>query len=348
MRLMVTGGLGFIGSAVVRHFAAEKNCQVLNVDKCTYAGNPASLASVQNNANYQYLAADIADSAAMSQAFSDFQPDAVLHLAAESHVDRSIDGPGDFVHTNLVGTFTLLQAALTYWKDLNGAQQNDFRFLHISTDEVFGSLGDTGAFTETTPYQPSSPYSASKAGSDHLARAWQHTYGLPVIVTNCSNNYGPFQFPEKLIPLVTLRGLASEPLPVYGQGTNIRDWLYVDDHVKALRCVLEKGTPGETYNIGGQCELTNLEVVESICALLDSQQPDTGPHKDLIEFVTDRPGHDFRYAMDTSKISTELGWAPVENFSSGIEKTVSWYLQNRDWWQAILDGSYRLERLGNS
>ena len=348
MRLMVTGGLGFIGSAVVRHFAAEKNCQVLNIDKCTYAGNPASVASVQSNTNYQYLAADIADSAAMAQAFSDFQPDAVLHLAAESHVDRSIDGPGDFVHTNLVGTFTLLQAALTYWKDLGNTQRNDFRFLHISTDEVFGSLGDTGAFTETTPYQPSSPYSASKAGSDHLARAWQHTYGLPVIVTNCSNNYGPFQFPEKLIPLVTLRGMSGEPLPVYGQGTNIRDWLYVEDHVSALRCILEKGTPGETYNIGGQCELTNLAVVESICTILDSQQPDAGPHKDLIEFVTDRPGHDFRYAMDTSKISTELGWAPVESFSSGIEKTVNWYLQNRDWWQAILDGSYRLERLGNS
>jgi len=348
MRLMVTGGLGFIGSAVVRHFAAERNCQVLNIDKCTYAGNPASVASVQSNTNYQYLAADIADSVAMAQAFSDFRPDAVLHLAAESHVDRSIDGPGDFVHTNLVGTFTLLQAALAYWKDLDGKQQDDFRFIHISTDEVFGSLGATGAFTETTPYQPSSPYSASKAGSDHLARAWQHTYGLPVIVTNCSNNYGPFQFPEKLIPLVTLRGLGGEPLPVYGQGANIRDWLYVEDHVSALRCILEKGIPGETYNIGGQCELTNLEVVESICTILDSQQPDAGPHKDLIEFVTDRPGHDFRYAMDTSKIGTELGWAPAESFSSGIEKTVNWYLQNRDWWQAILDGSYRLERLGNS
>jgi dTDP-glucose 4,6-dehydratase len=348
MKLLVTGGLGFIGSAVVRHFAEQADHQILNIDKCTYAGNPASVASVVGKANYSYLQADIADAAAMAKAVSEFEPDAILHLAAESHVDRSIDGPGDFIHTNLVGTYTLLQAALEYWKNLGTVQRKAFRFLHISTDEVFGSLGDTGAFSESTPYQPSSPYSASKAGSDHLARAWQHTYELPVIVTNCSNNYGPFQFPEKLIPLVTLRGLANEALPVYGRGTNIRDWLYVEDHVSALRCVLENGAPGETYNIGGQCELSNLQVVESICAILDSQKPGDEPHKALIEFVTDRPGHDFRYAMDTTKISTELGWSPTENFSSGLEKTVHWYLQNRDWWQAILDGSYRLERLGKS
>ena len=282
----------------------------------------------------------------MADAFQQFRPDAVLHLAAESHVDRSIDGPGDFIHTNLVGTFSLLQAALGYWRSLAESAQNNFRFLHISTDEVFGSLGPTGSFTETTPYQPSSPYSASKAGSDHLARAWQHTYGLPVIVTNCSNNYGPYQFPEKLIPLITLKGIAGETMPVYGKGDNIRDWLYVDDHVSALACVLEKGSPGETYNIGGQCELSNLDVVKTVCKILDTQIPGKAPHEELIRFVTDRPGHDFRYAMNTGKISSELGWQPAETFASGIAKTVRWYLDNRTWWQSILDDSYRLERLG--
>jgi dTDP-glucose 4,6-dehydratase len=346
MRIIVTGGLGFIGSAVVRHYVAETEHDVLNIDKCTYAGNPASVAMVADKPNYTHMHADIADAEAMATAFHDFKPDAILHLAAESHVDRSIDGPDDFIQTNLVGTFTLLQAARNYWDNLPEKQQTDFRFIHVSTDEVFGSLGDTGAFTETTPYSPNSPYSASKAGSDHLARAWHHTFGLPIIVTNCSNNYGPFQFPEKLIPLVTLKGIANEALPVYGQGTNIRDWLYVDDHVSALRCILEKGTPGETYNIGGQCELSNIEVVKTICDILDKHQPAQAPHASLIEYVRDRPGHDYRYAMNTDKICTELGWVPVENFASGIEKTVNWYINNTGWWQSVLDGSYRLERLG--
>jgi len=346
MKLLITGGLGFIGSAVVRDLAADSGNTVLNVDKCTYAGNPASVSSVADNENYRLLRADIADTDAMQDAFARFKPNAVMHLAAESHVDRSIDGPGDFIHTNLVGTYTLLQAARNYWEKLPTNERESFRFLHVSTDEVFGSLGDSGAFTETTPYQPSSPYSASKAGSDHLARAWQHTYGLPVLVTNCSNNYGPYQFPEKLIPLVTLKGLAGEPLPVYGKGENIRDWLYVEDHVDALKCVLSKGTPGQTYNIGGQCELTNLEVVRAICAILDKHQPDKAPHSDLIEFVTDRPGHDYRYAMDITRINNELAWQPAETFASGIAKTVEWYIANSQWWQAVLDGSYQLERLG--
>ena len=345
MKLLVTGGLGFIGSAVVRHFTQLPNTTVLNIDKCTYAGNPASVANV-NSDSYRYIKADIADAVAMQQAFEDFQPDAVMHLAAESHVDRSIDGPDDFMQTNLIGTFTLLQAARHYWDKLETEAKNNFRFIHVSTDEVFGSLGDTGAFTESTAYEPSSPYSASKAGSDHLARAWQHTFGLPVIVTNCSNNYGPYQFPEKLIPLITLKGLATKPLPVYGKGDNIRDWLYVDDHVSALACVLGKGTPGETYNIGGQCELTNLEVVKTICGIMDNHQPDKAAHETLIEFVNDRPGHDFRYAMDITKINRELGWSPAETFSSGIAKTVKWYIENPAWWQAIMDGSYQLERLG--
>jgi dTDP-glucose 4,6-dehydratase len=347
MKILVTGGLGFIGSAVVRHFTSLPETTVLNIDKCTYAGNPASVANV-DTASYQHVAADITDATAMAAAFADFRPDAVLHLAAESHVDRSIDGPDDFMQTNLIGTFTLLQATRNYWDTLATAEQSQFRFIHVSTDEVFGSLGKEGAFSETTAYDPSSPYSASKAGSDHLARAWQHTFGLPVIVTNCSNNYGPCQFPEKLIPLITLRGLANEPLPVYGKGDNIRDWLYVDDHVSALACVLAKGIPGETYNIGGQCELTNLEVVKSICALLDSHQPDSAPHEGLLEYVQDRPGHDYRYAMDISKIQRELGWSPAETFATGLAKTVQWYIDNPGWWQAILDGSYQLERLGNS
>ncbi len=348
MRLIVTGGLGFIGSAVVRQFAADPANTVLNIDKCTYAGNPASVATVSGQANYAHLQADIVDSEAMQQAVEDFRPDAILHLAAESHVDRSIDGPGEFISTNVVGTYALLQAARNYWERLPAAERERFRFVHISTDEVFGSLDATGAFTETTPYQPSSPYSSSKAGSDHLARAWHHTYGLPVIVTNCSNNYGPYQFPEKLIPLVTLKCMAGEPIPVYGKGDNVRDWLFVEDHVSALATVLGKGVPGETYNIGGECEKSNLEVVKTICAIVDDIRPDGAPREKLIEFVTDRPGHDFRYAMDISKIRAELDWSPAENFTTGIEKTVRWYFDNAPWWQAILDGSYRLERLGVS
>ena len=348
MRLLVTGGLGFIGSAVIRRFVADAGNQVLNIDKCTYAGNPASVAMVSDRDNYHYLQADIADVAAMTQAFAEFAPDAVLHLAAESHVDRSIDGPAEFIRTNLVGTFSLLEAGRNYWQQLPDDYRERFRFVHVSTDEVFGSLGTTGAFTETTPYQPSSPYSSSKAGSDHLARAWQHTYGMPVIVTNCSNNYGPYQFPEKLIPLVTLKCLAGEAIPVYGKGDNVRDWLFVEDHVSALATVVANGVSGETYNIGGGCELSNLEVVNTICSIVDELRPEGAPRDRLIEFVKDRPGHDFRYAMDITKINRELGWQPAADFESGLRKTVLWYIENQPWWQAVLDGSYRLERLGTA
>jgi len=346
MRLLITGGLGFIGSAVVRNLVRNPEHTVLNIDKCTYAGNPASVDEISGHANYAHAAIDIVDAQAVERTLLDFAPDAVLHLAAESHVDRSITGPSDFIQTNLVGTFNILQSARSHWGSLPASAAEAFRFIHISTDEVFGSLGETGAFSETTPYQPSSPYSSSKAGSDHLARAWFHTYGMPVIVTNCSNNYGPYQFPEKLIPLVILKCLAEEAIPVYGKGENVRDWLYVEDHVSALLRVLERGVPGETYNIGGECEITNLDVVKTICALVDQQKPGQCKREELIEFVTDRPGHDFRYAMDIGKIKTELDWQPAENFQSGIEKTVRWYLANQPWWQSILDGSYQLQRLG--
>ncbi|MEC9375323.1 MAG: dTDP-glucose 4,6-dehydratase [Pseudomonadota bacterium] len=347
MKLLVTGGLGFIGSAVVRHFASKKEFTILNVDKGTYAGNPASVSTITNNKNYKLFQEDIADGDKIREAFVSFKPDIVLHLAAESHVDRSIDTPENFINTNLVGTYSLLNNAFQYWSALNSDYQQKFKFIHVSTDEVFGSLGKKGKFNENFPYNPSSPYSASKAGSDHLARAWQETYGLPVIVTNCSNNYGPYQFPEKLIPLMILKGLEGKPMPVYGEGKNIRDWLHVDDHVAALEDIIQKGEPGETYNIGGNSEYTNIEVVETICGILDKIRPDHTPHKNLISYVKDRPGHDFRYSMDINKISRELGWKPRISFEIGLENTVKWYLENTLWWQAVLDGSYRLERLGN-
>jgi len=340
-RCMVTGGCGFIGSALVRHLCREGR-EVLVVDKLTYAGVPESLKEVDGK--YRLLVADICDAPAMEKAFAEFRPDTIFHLAAESHVDRSIDGPGEFVRTNVTGTATLLQVALKYWKEVN----RDFRFQHISTDEVYGTLGETGYFTERTPYSPHSPYSASKAASDHLVRAWHDTYGLPVLITNCSNNYGPYHFPEKLIPLVILNCLDGKPLPVYGKGANIRDWLYVDDHVKALCLVNEKGVSGETYNVGGHNERTNLEVVQTICRILDEMRPraDGSKYESLITYVTDRPGHDLRYAIDPAKLMTELGWKPEENFDSGIRKTVRWYLENDWWWKPIHEGRYSGQRLG--
>ena len=345
-RILVTGGAGFIGSAVVRQLLAETDAFVVNVDKLTYAANLSSLPGAEANPRYAFEKVDICDAAELARVFDTHQPDAVMHLAAESHVDRSIDGPGAFIQTNVVGTFRLLEAARGYWSALPAERKERFRFHHISTDEVFGTLGDDGFFTETTAYSPNSPYSASKASSDHLVRAWHETYGLPVVLTNCSNNYGPYHFPEKLIPLMILKGLAGEKLPVYGKGDNIRDWLYVEDHARALRLVLEKGRIGESYNIGGHNERTNLEVVRAICAHLDEMHPAGAPHDRLINFVTDRPGHDKRYAIDAGKIERELGWTPQETFESGLRKTVAWYLENRDWWQAILNGSYRGERLG--
>ncbi|NYZ17740.1 dTDP-glucose 4,6-dehydratase [Azospirillum sp. RWY-5-1] len=345
-RILVTGGAGFIGSAVIRQLLAETDAHVVNVDKLTYAANPASLPGAEGNPRYAFEKVDICDGEELRRVFAQHRPDAVMHLAAESHVDRSIDGPGAFIQTNVVGTFRLLEAARGYWLDLPEAERAAFRFHHISTDEVFGSLGAEGFFTETTPYSPNSPYSASKASSDHLVRAWHETYGLPVVVTNCSNNYGPYHFPEKLIPLVILKGLHGQPMPVYGKGDNVRDWLYVEDHARALRLVLERGRIGESYNIGGFNERTNIAVVRGICALLDEMNPAGAPHDRLITFVTDRPGHDQRYAIDAGKIERELGWRPQESFESGLRKTVAWYLENRSWWQAVMDGSYRGERLG--
>jgi dTDP-glucose 4,6-dehydratase len=347
-RILVTGGAGFIGSALVRHLIANTEHEVLNVDALTYAGNLSSLAEVRESNRYRFAKADICDQAEIAALIADFRPQVVTHLAAESHVDRSIDGPAAFIQTNLVGTFSMLSAALDHWRGLDGAEKQAFRFHHISTDEVFGALGDDGFFTEETPYDPRSPYSASKAGSDHLVSAWHHTYGLPVLITNCSNNYGPYHFPEKLIPLMIIKCLAGEALPVYGKGANVRDWLYVDDHVRALTAVFERGVPGESYMVGGRSERTNLAVVETICDTLDQIRPraDGRSYRDQISFVADRPGHDFRYAIDASKLERELGWRPQESFETGIAKTIRWYLDNEAWWRPILERNYAGERLG--
>src|SRR3982750_1448100 len=345
MRVIVTGGAGFIGSALVRFLVLEKGYEVLNGDALTYAGYLPSLRAVEGKPGYRFLHANICDRAAMDEAIGGFRPDRIMHLAAESHVDRSITGAADFIQTNVVGTFTLLESARDYWSALEDGAKNDFRFLHVSTDEVYGSLGDDGLFREDTPYDPSSPYSASKASSDHLAMAWQRTYGLPVVVSNCSNNYGPYHFPEKLIPLTILNALAGERLPVYGKGENIRDWLYVEDHARALDMIAERGRVGETYNVGGRNERCNLDVVRGICRVLDELAPSNRPREELIEFVTDRPGHDARYAIDATKLETELGWRALENFESGIVRTVQWYLEN-DWWWRPLRERYSGERLG--
>jgi dTDP-glucose 4,6-dehydratase len=346
---LVTGGAGFIGSALCRQLIRETDHRVANVDCLTYAGNLESLAEARVDARHAFYRVDICDTAALRAVFEREQPDAVLHLAAESHVDRSIDGPAAFVKTNVLGTCAVLEATLRHWRGLTASRRDAFRLIHVSTDEVYGSLGESDRFTEETPYAPSSPYSASKAGSDHLARAWHHTYGLPVVVTNCSNNYGPYQFPEKLIPLMILKGLAGAALPVYGRGENIRDWLFVEDHARALRTVVARGAPGETYNIGGNCERRNIDVVRAICALLDELRPDpNGPHDRLIEYITDRPGHDFRYAIDASKIQRELGWSPREDFDAALHKTVQWYLDNRGWIERVMSGAYRGERLGHT
>jgi len=356
-RILVTGGAGFVGSAVVRHIINDTDYVVINVDKLTYAGNLESLVSVSDNSRYLFEKIDICDGVELKRIFNQYRPDIVINLAAESHVDRSIDGPAEFIRTNIVGTYTLLDQARAYWSQLESNKKEDFRFLHISTDEVYGDLphpdeleeGQCGAvplFTETTTYSPSSPYSASKAGSDHLVRAWQRTFGLPTLVTNCSNNYGPYHFPEKLIPLVILNALEGKPLPLYGKGNQIRDWLYVEDHCRALVLVATQGKVGESYNIGGYNEKKNIEVVQTICNILDEVQPKDTSYKEQITFVADRPGHDMRYAIDANKIQRELGWLPQETFESGILKTVQWYLENPIWCQHVEDGSYQRERLG--
>ncbi len=346
--IIITGGAGFIGSALIRHIINHTSYNVVNVDKLTYAGNLESLVTVLPSARYHFEEADICDVKVMQYIFDKYQPQAVMHLAAESHVDRSIDGPATFIETNIIGTYNLLEISRSYYNRLDNHQKARFRFQHISTDEVYGSLGDEGLFTEKTAYDPHSPYSASKASSDHLVRAWFDTYGLPVLITNCSNNYGPYQFPEKMIPVMIIKALKGEKLPVYGKGENIRDWLYVEDHVRALLRVLEKGQLGETYNIGGNNEKQNIEVVETICNLLDEITPHDkiSDRKELITFVADRPGHDLRYAIDAGKIKRELGWEPTEEFNTGLKKTITWYLDNKEWWQRVLSGAYRMQRLG--
>lgn len=346
MKILVTGGAGFIGSALIRYLVSETNAKVLNLDKLTYAGNLSSLKTIDNSPNYQFIHETICNFDAIQSIINEFQPDYIFHLAAESHVDRSINGAREFIDTNIVGTFNMLEAAKTYWNNLDGEKRDNFRFLHVSTDEVYGSLCDTGLFTETTPYSPSSPYSASKAASDHLAKAWFHTYKFPVIVSNCSNNYGPYHFPEKLIPLNILNAMECKPITVYGKGENIRDWLYVEDHARALYTIISKGRLGETYNVGGKNERTNIEVINRICEIMDKLRPQNAPHSKLITFVTDRPGHDLRYAIDATKLETELGWQARESFESGIEKTVRWYLENEEWWRPLRGDVYTGERLG--
>lgn len=349
MKIFVTGGAGFIGSAVIRKIINTRpSWSVINIDKLTYAGNLESLANISTSPRYTFKKVDICDRNSIRSLFDEFKPNGIMHLAAESHVDRSIDGPGEFIQTNIIGTYTLLECARAHWSSLTPEEKRSFRFHHISTDEVYGSLGETGFFTETTPYQPNSPYSASKASSDHLVRAWHETFKLPVVTTNCSNNYGPYHFPEKLIPLMILNALDLKPLPVYGKGDNVRDWLYVDDHAEALLTVFERGHIGETYNIGGNNEKKNIEVVHTICDLLDEMRPrkDGKSYRDLITYVADRPGHDKRYAIDAGKVTRSLSWKPSETFESGIKKTVAWYLENNDWCRRVQDGSYRRERLG--
>ncbi len=348
--ILVTGGAGFIGGNFVHFLIQGTDAQIINLDKLTYAGNLDTLAPLRGNARHVFVRGDIGDPDLIQRLLSEYRVDAVVNFAAESHVDRSIDGPAAFVETNVTGTFNLLDCARKYWADLGRSGKDAFRFLHVSTDEVYGSLGPTGRFAETTAYAPNSPYSASKAASDHLVRAWYHTYGLPVLTTNCSNNYGPYQFPEKLIPLVTLKAMAGEQLPIYGDGSNVRDWLYVEDHCRAIWRVLEAGLPGEVYNVGGDSERTNLQVVDTLCGLLDELLPESPhrPHGGLKTFVADRPGHDMRYAIDSRKLQSELGWEPLDSFESGMRRTVAWYMENRDWCRRVTDGSYRGERLGSA